>query len=322
MKPKPLDPQAKPADSVAGNPFSRFAPEFSRPFVELARLDRPAGWWLLLLPCWWSAALAGIAAGKPPNPWHLMLFLIGAIAMRGAGSTWNDIVDRKLDAGVARTKGRPLPSGRVTAKAAAVFAALLSLIGLAVLLQLNWFSVALGFCSLIPVAIYPFMKRVTTYPQFVLGLAFSWGGLMGWAAVFGALSRVPALIYAAAIAWTIGYDTIYAMQDLEDDAIVGIRSTARHFGDSSVTFIRICYLTSVVLLAFAAMRAGAGPFAALGLTGFAFHLRWQIRCIDVSNPDVALKLFKSNRDAGLILFAGLVLDALLMPVIGSRLFGG
>jgi 4-hydroxybenzoate polyprenyltransferase len=222
---------------------------------------------------------------------------------------WNDITDRDLDGQVARTRGRPLPSGRVSVRAAAVFGVLLAGIGLAVLLQFNQFTVVLGLISLVPVAIYPFMKRVTSYPQFVLGLAFAWGGLMGWAAATGALAWPAVLAYLAAIAWTIGYDTIYAMQDLEDDAIVGIRSTARHFGGDSRFFIAVCYLAAVVLLGIAGVLAGGGPIAALGLAAFAFHLRWQVRSINAGDSAHSLALFKSNRNAGLILFAGLCLDA-------------
>ena len=198
-------------DSVDGFALRR-APPAWRPFIQLARIDRPIGWQLLLLPCWWSSALAAVAADAVPNVWHLALFLAGAIAMRGAGSTYNDIIDRELDAGVERTRGRPLPSGRVSLRAAKVFLVAQAAVGAAVLFCFNWFSVALGIASLGIVAIYPFMKRVTSWPQLVLGFAFAYGGLMGWAAWFGALSPAAIAIYAAAIAWTIGYDTIYALQ--------------------------------------------------------------------------------------------------------------
>ena len=203
-----------------------------RPYLKLARIERPIGWWLLLLPCWWSAGLAAIAAGQPfPNPWHCLLFLIGAIVMRAAGSTFNDIIDRKLDAQVARTRGQAAALGPDHDQGRRpVHDRALALVGLLVLLQFNRFTIAAGIASLAIVAIYPFMKRITNMPQFVLGLAFSWGGLVGWSAVFGRLDAPAYLIYAAAVVWTIGYDTIYAMQDIEDDVIAGIKSSARYFG--------------------------------------------------------------------------------------------
>ncbi len=299
-------------DAPAGNWVDRLAPRGWRPYLRLARIDRPIGWWLLLLPCWWSAALAAIAAGRAfPDPWHLMLFLIGAVAMRGAGSTYNDIVDRDLDARVARTRARPLPSGQVTTKQALAFLAAQSLAGLAVLLQFNVFTVLLGFGSLAVVAAYPFMKRVTSMPQLVLGLAFAWGGLIGWAATFGRLDAPALLIYAAAIGWTVGYDTIYALQDLEDDPIAGIKSSARLFGDRAALGVGICYLAAVTLVVAALVAIKAGPVGYAGATLFALHLARQVGRIDVADPRGALALFRSNRDAGLILFAGLALDALV-----------
>ena len=218
------------ADST-GNWVDRRAPGWARPYLRLARADRPIGSWLLLLPCWWSAALASDHAGSPlPNPWHLVLFAIGTLVMRGAGCTWNDLVDRDLDAMVERTRSRPIPSGDVSVDAARGFLVLQALIGLAVLLQFNAFTIALGIASLAIVAVYPFLKRVTHWPQIGLGLAFSWGALMGWAAVFGRLDVPALLLYAGTIAWVIGYDTIYAHQDREDDALIGIKSTALLFG--------------------------------------------------------------------------------------------
>jgi 4-hydroxybenzoate polyprenyltransferase len=216
--------------------LARALPPACRPYLQLARIDRPIGWWLLLLPCWWSTALAGVASRAAPNVLHLALFLVGSIAMRGAGSTYNDIVDRRLDASVARTRNRPIPSGRVNVTSAVAFLAAQALVGLAVLLCFNFFTIALGLGSLAIVAVYPFMKRITSWPQAVLGLAFSWGALMGWAARFASLAAAPVLLYLAAIFWTMGYDTIYALQDMEDDAIVGIGSTARRFGAASACF--------------------------------------------------------------------------------------
>ena len=303
------------AGSVAdatGNWVDTLAPAWSRPYLRLARLDRPIGSWLLLLPCWWSAALAAIAARQAaPNLAHLVLFFIGAFAMRGAGCTWNDIVDRDLDARVERTRSRPIPSGQVSVFQAGVFLVLQGLIGLAVLISFNAFTVALGIASLAIAAIYPFMKRITYWPQIVLGLAFSWGALMGWAATFGRLNLPAYLLYAGSIAWVIGYDTIYAHQDREDDALIGIKSTALLFGERTKSMLALFYALAVILLAAAGFAAGAGLVFALGLVAFAVHLAWQIARLDIADPDNCLAVFKSDRDAGLILFAGLVLDAVV-----------
>ena len=216
---------------ATGNWVDTLAPAWLRPYLRLARLDRPIGSWLLLLPCWWSAALAAVAAhARTPNILHLVLFFIGAFAMRGAGCTWNDIVDRDLDGAVERTRSRPIPSGQVSVAQAALFLVLQALIGFAVLITFNGFTIALGIASLAIVVVYPFMKRITYWPQIVLGLAFSWGALMGWAGAFGRLDAAPLLLYAGSISWVIGYDTIYAHQDREDDALIGIKSTALLFG--------------------------------------------------------------------------------------------
>jgi 4-hydroxybenzoate polyprenyltransferase len=280
--------------------------------LRLARLDRPIGSWLLLIPCWWSAALAAMAAhALSPNLAHLVLFFVGAFAMRGAGCTWNDIVDRDLDRGVERTRSRPIPSGQVSVTEALVFLAAQALTGLAVLLQFNLFAIITGIASLGIVAVYPFMKRITSWPQIVLGLAFSWGALMGWAAAFGRLDVAPLVLYAGAIAWVIGYDTIYALQDREDDALIGIKSTALLFGDRTRPILAVFYGLAVILIGVAGMLAGAGALFWLGLTAFAAHLAWQIARLDIGDPSLCLALFKSNRDAGLILFAGMVVDALL-----------
>ncbi len=221
------------ADAVRGSWVDTLAPAPWRPYLRLARADRPIGSWLLLLPCWWSAAYAAIAAGHAlPNLWHMALFAIGAIAMRGAGCTYNDLVDRDIDAMVERTRSRPLPSGQVTSRQAKIFLVAQLGVGAMVLFALwNPFAWAVGIASLSVVVIYPFMKRITSWPQSVLGLAFSWGALMGWAAAFGRLDAPALLLYAASILWVIGYDTIYAHQDREDDAIVGVRSTALLFGE-------------------------------------------------------------------------------------------
>jgi 4-hydroxybenzoate polyprenyltransferase len=296
------------ADST-GNWVDGVAPEWSRPYLRLARLDRPIGSWLLLLPCWWSAGLAAVAARQQVDLWHVVLFFIGAFAMRGAGCTWNDIVDRDLDKRVERTRSRPIPSGQVSVRAAAAFLVLQALVGLAVLLQLDRFAIAVGFASLAIVAVYPFMKRFTYWPQIGLGLAFSWGALMGWAATFGRLDPPAYLLYAGAIAWVIGYDTIYAHQDREDDALIGVKSTAILFGARTKPMLIVCYALAVVLIALAGWGAGGGVLFTVGLVAFAAHLAWQIVRLDIDDPLNCLAVFKSNRDAGLILFAALVLDA-------------
>ena len=300
-------PDARPTSLVL-----RLTPDFALPFVQLARLDRPAGWQLLLAPCWEATALAGLATHRGPDLWRLVLFLVGAIAMRGAGCTYNDILDRKLDAGVERTRGRPLPSGRVGVRAAAVFLVAQALVGLVVLLSFNAFSIGLGLASLGIVAVYPLMKRVTSWPQAVLGLAFSWGALMGWSAEFGGLGLPAVLLYASAFCWTIGYDTIYALQDARDDAIVGIKSTARLFGAHARLGVGLFYALTALLTQAALLAAGvAGVVAELGWLAFAAHLAWQLSQVEGAGPATALKLFRSNRDAGLLLFAGFALEGWL-----------
>jgi 4-hydroxybenzoate polyprenyltransferase len=300
------------ADST-GNWVDNLAPAAARPYLRLARADRPIGSWLLLLPCWWSTALAAVQSGAPvPNLWHLVLFAIGTVAMRGAGCTWNDIVDRDIDARVERTRSRPIPSGQVSLAAAAVFLVVQALVGLAVLLQFNRFTIATGLASLAVVAIYPFMKRVIWWPQIVLGLAFSWGALMGWPATFGRLDWQALVLYAGSIAWVIAYDTIYAHQDREDDALLGLKSTARLFGERTKPLLASFSAAACVLIAIAGFGAGGGIAFALGLAAFAAHLAWQVHRLDINDPALCLMLFKSNRDAGLILFAGLVLDAALL----------
>src|SRR6267142_1167140 len=221
---------ARVADAT-GNWVDTLAPPWSRPYLRLSRLDRPIGSWLLLMPCWWSAALAaGVIGDIRQLPLVVALFFVGAFVMRGAGCTWNDITDRDLDALVERTRSRPIPAGQVSVKQALVFLVIQALIGLAVLLQFNRFAVATGIASLVIVAAYPFMKRITYWPQIVLGLAFSWGALMGFAVTFGRIDAAAVVLYAGSIAWVIGYDTIYAHQDTEDDALIGIKSTALLFG--------------------------------------------------------------------------------------------
>jgi 4-hydroxybenzoate polyprenyltransferase len=293
-----------------GNWVDHLAPAVLRPYLRLARLDRPIGAWLLLMPCWWSSGIAAVAAKAPfPNPWHVLLFFIGAFVMRGCGCTWNDIVDRNIDAQVARTRSRPIPSGQVSLTAAVIFLVLQALLGLAVLLQFNGFAVGTGVASLAVVAVYPFFKRFTYWPQIVLGLAFSWGALMGWVAAFGRLDPPALLLYAGSICWVIGYDTIYAHQDRDDDALVGLKSTALLFGARTKPILSGFYAAAVVLIGLAGWTAGAGIVFVFGLAGFALHLAWQVWTLDIDDPDRCLVLFKANRDAGLILFAGYMLDS-------------
>jgi len=299
------------ADST-GNWVDTFAPAWSRPYLRLARLDRPIGAWLLLLPCWWSSGLAAIHAGQTfPNPWHLGLFLVGAFTMRGAGCTWNDIVDRDIDGRVERTRSRPIPSGQVSVGEALAFLVAQALLGLVVLLQFNPFTILVGTASLAVVAVYPFMKRITYWPQIVLGLAFAWGALMGWPAVFGRLDLPAYLLYAGSIAWVIGYDTIYAHQDREDDALLGLKSTALLFGDRTKPALAAFFAASVILIGLAGLSAGAGLVFWLALAAFAAHLARQVVRLDIGDPALCLALFKSNRDAGLLLFGGLALDAVI-----------
>jgi 4-hydroxybenzoate polyprenyltransferase len=302
---------AQVADAT-GNWVDTHAPLWSRPYLRLARLDRPIGSWLLLLPCWWSAALAaGLARDVSRLPLILALFLVGAFVMRGAGCTWNDITDRDLDAKVERTRSRPIPAGQVGVRQALAFLVVQALIGLAVLLQFNRFAIATGIASLAIVAVYPFMKRITWWPQVVLGLAFSWGALMGFAVILGRIGLPALFLYAGSIAWVIGYDTIYAHQDTEDDALIGVKSTARLFGARTHRALILFYSLAVVLIGVALALAGAGVSAWIGLAAFAGHLGWQVARLRIDDPALCLRVFKSNRDAGLLLFAGLLVDALV-----------
>jgi 4-hydroxybenzoate polyprenyltransferase len=302
---------ARVADAT-GNWVDTHAPAWSRPYLRLSRLDRPIGSWLLLMPCWWSAALsAGVAQRLGPLPLTIALFFIGAFAMRGAGCTWNDITDRDLDARVERTRSRPIPAGQVSVAQALIFLVVQALVGLAVLLQFNRFAIATGIASLVIVAVYPFMKRITWWPQVVLGLAFSWGALMGFAVTFGRIDPAALVLYAGSIAWVIGYDTIYAHQDTEDDALIGIKSTARLFGANTRPALVVFYGLAVLLIGTAFALAEARWPAWIGLAAFAAHLAWQIRRIEIGDPALCLRLFKSNRDAGLLLFAGLIADAVM-----------
>jgi 4-hydroxybenzoate polyprenyltransferase len=306
------------ADAVQGNWVDRLAPAATRPYLRLSRADRPIGTWLLLIPCWWGLLLAAAADPgglRPEDAWIALGCALGAVLMRGAGCTWNDLTDRDFDARVARTRSRPLPSGQVTPRQAAAWMAAQALLAFAILLSFPAPAIGLGVASLGLVAVYPFAKRFTWWPQVFLGLAFNWGALLAWAAHAGGLA-VPALVlYAAGIAWTLFYDTIYAHQDREDDALIGVRSTARLFGSATKPWLAGFLAAAVGLAALAAVVAGVsgvGLAAALaGIAGFGLHLGWQLRRLDIDDGAVCLRLFRSNRDAGLLLAAGLLGAALL-----------
>jgi 4-hydroxybenzoate polyprenyltransferase len=293
---------------ATGNWVDSLAPSYTRPYLRLARLDRPIGSWLLLMPCWWSVGLAGMHNDRFPSLWHIVLFFIGAFAMRGAGCTWNDLVDRDLDGRVERTRSRPIPSGQVTVAQATMFMVALALVGFFVLIQFNRFTVATGIASLLVVVIYPFMKRITYWPQIFLGLAFSWGALMGWPATFGRLDWPAIVLYAGSILWVIGYDTIYAHQDRDDDLLIGIKSTALLFGDRTPTMLATFYAGAIVLIAAAGFMAGGKIMFTIGIVAFAAHLAWQVTRLDIDDSAHCLVLFKSNRDAGLILFGAMLLE--------------
>lgn len=284
--------------------------------MRLARLDRPIGTWLLLWPCWWSLALASLYQGPDlPNIILIALFGIGAIAMRGAGCTYNDLVDKELDALVGRTRSRPIPSGQVSVFQAKAFLLALALTGLAVLLQFNWFAVGLGIASLGIVAVYPFMKRITYWPQIVLGLAFNWGALLGWAAVTGSLHPAAYILYLAGISWTLGYDTIYAHQDKEDDAMIGIKSTALKFGKDTPRWLATFFSLAIFGIAIAGTLAGAGIIFLAGLVFAVLHAAWQLKTLDIDDPDICLMLFRSNRDFGWIVFFAILAQIVFIKVM-------
>jgi 4-hydroxybenzoate polyprenyltransferase len=311
-RPTPQGKASGVADAEPKNWVDRHAPAWALPYLRLARADRPVGYFLLALPCFWSVALAARSAGAPyPDPWLLLLFAIGAIAMRSAGCTYNDIVDRKIDAQVARTRSRPLPSGQVSVAAAAIFMVALCLVGLGVLLSLNHFSILLGLGVIPIVALYPFVKRISHWPQAVLGLAFNWGALVGWAAVLGGLTVAPVILYVGAVAWTIGYDTIYAHQDREDDALIGMKSTALRFGRSTQTWLSAFYGLAWSAIVLSGLAAGAGPVfvAGMGLAGA--QLAWQVATLDINDAENCLRRFRSNRGFGLLIFVAITLDMAL-----------
>lgn len=299
------------ADARPDNWVDRWAPRRVRPYLKLARADRPIGTWLLLWPCWWSLAMAA-PPGRGPDPLLLVLFAAGAAIMRGAGCTFNDIVDRDFDGRVARTAKRPIPSGQVTVRQAVTWMVGLSLAGLTILLTFNRFAVAVGIASLVFVAVYPFMKRVTYWPQVFLGLAFNWGALLGWAAATGGLAPAPAVLYLAGIAWTLGYDTIYAHQDKEDDVLIGVKSTALRLGARTRPWLWGFYAAMVAGLALAGWLADlAWPFYA-GLAAAAAQLAWQATTVDIDDSADCLAKFRSNSmPFGWILFAAIVAGRVL-----------
>jgi 4-hydroxybenzoate polyprenyltransferase len=307
MNPAKIPDSPSPIDIREDALVARLLPTALWPHASLMRLDRPIGTWLLLLPGWWSLAMAA------DTWWDLRLFVlfgVGAIVMRGAGCTWNDITDRDFDAKVARTATRPLPSGAITLRAALVFLFLQLLVGLAILLSFNAFAIAVGASSLALVFVYPLMKRVTYWPQFVLGLTFNWGALLGWAAVEGGLGWTPFLLYAAGIFWTLGYDTIYAHQDKEDDALIGVKSSALALGAGTRPWLYFFYAAAIALMAAAGATLGAGWAYYVGLAAAGGHLAWQAATVDIDDALDCLAKFRSNRVFGWILLAAIALDRL------------
>ena len=306
-------------DASPRNWVDRIAPAPWRPYLRLARFDRPIGAWLLLFPCWWGQALAEVSLGHPyPKPWYLALFFAGAFLMRGAGCTYNDIVDKDYDARVARTAARPIPSGQVSVAEAQMFLAFLGIAGFVILIQLNLFTIVLGAASLVLVAIYPFAKRITYWPQIVLGLTFKWGALVGWSAVTGSLSPAPIALYAGCVLWTIGYDTIYAHQDKEDDALLGLKSTALRFGGATPRWLAGFYAGAIILWGAAGLLAGAGVVFLLALGLIALQLAWQIRTLDMDDAGNCLARFRSNRLIGWLLLAGLAADMGLRALLSAH----
>ena len=298
------------ADAVPDNWVDRHAPPDARPYLRLSRLDRPIGTWLLLLPCWWGALLGALAVPDRAGiltVWVLLGCAIGAVLMRGAGCTWNDFADRELDGQVARTRSRPLPSGQVQPHQALLWMMMQAILAALILFSFNWTAIGLGLLSLLLVVIYPFAKRFTWWPQVFLGLAFNWGALLAWTAQTGSVSLPAVFLYLAGIAWTLFYDTIYAHQDREDDALIGIKSTARLFGARTDTWLRGFLVATVVFLSLAmifALAPLADPLllsiALAGVWAMGAHLNWQLGRLDISDPVSCLHLFRSNRDAGLL----------------------
>ncbi|OZA17476.1 MAG: 4-hydroxybenzoate polyprenyltransferase [Rhodobacterales bacterium 17-64-5] len=305
----PDGPDGSVADAVQGNWVDRYAPAPARPYLRLSRADRPVGTWLLLIPCLWAITLAAGSRGGflALDLWLIVACAVGAFLMRGAGCTWNDITDRQIDAAVARTQSRPLPSGQVTVRQALVWMVAQAVLAAGILFTFNWLAVALGIASLALVAVYPFAKRFTWWPQVFLGLAFNWGALLAWAAHAGTVPVAAVLLYGGGIAWTLYYDTIYAHQDREDDALIGVRSTARLFGDHSRDWLWSFFVVAISLLGAAVVVAHAASdrplalvVAVAGVWAMGWHIAWQMRQLDLDDPASCLAVFRANRDAGLI----------------------
>ena len=299
-------------DAVKAHWAERLPPSWL-PYAQLMRLERPIGWWLLLLPCWWGVALAQLTTRgvSLPNLWHGALLMLGAIVMRGAGCVVNDLADQGFDAKVERTRNRPLPSGRVTRKQAWIFLAMLLLVGLIILLQFNRLTVITAIASLLIVAVYPFMKRLTYLPQLVLGLAFNWGALVGWTAETGSFSTAPIALYIGGILWTLAYDTIYAHQDKDDDVLIGIKSTALLFGKATPTWLTVFFALSLIAIDTSLWLAKAPLIAHIGPLGAAAHAAWQVKSFDDTNAARCLHLFRANRTFGLLILAGMILGCLV-----------
>ncbi|SFH43385.1 4-hydroxybenzoate polyprenyltransferase [Palleronia marisminoris] len=296
------------ADAVKGNWVDHLAPPATRPYLRLSRADRPIGTWLLLLPCWWGLLLAAAADSRfgLQGLWIAAGCALGAFLMRGAGCTWNDITDREIDASVARTRSRPIPSGAVSPKQALAWLVAQSLVAFCILLTFNLNAILLGVLSLLPVAVYPFAKRFTWWPQVFLGLAFNWGALLAWTAMHGALAWPAVVLYLAGIAWTLFYDTIYAYQDAEDDVLIGVKSTARLFGDRPKPWLRGFMVAACLLMTVAVVLALADTniltlVLALGAPwAMGWHMAWQLSRFDHEDTQTCLNLFRANRDTGLL----------------------
>jgi 4-hydroxybenzoate polyprenyltransferase len=296
-----------PPDSLGETLLMRALPQAALPYAKLARLDRPIGTWLLFWPCFWGLALAASEGNAYPPIISLALFGFGALVMRGAGCTFNDIVDRNIDAKVARTAARPLPSGQLGLRQAWQFLLAQLAVGFLVLIQFNWLTIGLGVTSLVLVASYPFMKRFTYWPQFFLGLTFNWGALMGYTAINASLSPAALLLYAAGVFWTLGYDTIYAHQDREDDALIGVKSSALKLGRHTKLALVGFYGATLACLAGVGMLGGMSVLFWPALGVVAYHLAWQIYRLNIDDPENCLYLFRLNRDTGLIIGASILL---------------
>ncbi len=314
VAPPPMPEQTPPAtgevaDAVGGNWVDSHAPAWSRPYLRLSRADRPIGTWLLLIPCWWGLLLASATTGRFGlfDLWIAVGCAMGAFLMRGAGCTWNDITDHKIDASVARTRSRPIPSGQTSVRKSLVWMAVQALAALAILLSFPPAAILLGFASLIPVAIYPFAKRFTWWPQVFLGLAFNWGALLAWTAHTGALGLPAVILYVGGIVWTLFYDTIYAHQDAEDDELIGIKSTARLFGTDTARWLKYFLMATVALMGLAIIDAATTQVSIIALVvalggpwAMGWHMAWQLRGLDIEDNAKLLQLFRANRDTGLI----------------------